>query len=185
MSYLLPPTSLLPGLSESEKIEVLDHLFEPCATLQGVLLPKIFQAKYGSYPEFIETAREELLSFLKHNSEDPRISKIIAAHPRLGAPKQGKPKEELSEHSSAEQKSLQGSPEEQAKLADLNEKYELTFPGLRYVVFVNGRSRPVVMDNMIERIQRNDINLERIEAFNAMCDIALDRASKLATSPKL
>lgn len=61
----------------------------------------------------------------------------------------------------------------------LNDKYETTFPGLRYVVFVNGRSREVIMNNMTERINRNDIVAERKEAFNAMCDIALDRAKKL------
>ncbi|CAH2355091.1 hypothetical protein CLIB1423_21S01618 [[Candida] railenensis] len=181
MTFSLPSVKSLPELSDSKKIEVLDHLFEPCSTLQAFLLPKVFLANFQSYREFIEASRKELLKFLSEskNGSDPRISKIIAAHPRLGAPKPGKVAETLSEHSSAEQKSLQGSPEEQAKLVELNEKYEQTFPGLRYVVFVNGRSRPTVMQNMIERIERNDIELEREDAFNAMCDIALDRASKL------
>jgi hypothetical protein len=65
-------------------------------------------------------------------------------------------------------------------------------------VFVNGRSRPVIMENMRERIERGDIKLERAEAikvrsrkvvnwilqadsqhYKAMCDIAADRAVKL------
>jgi hypothetical protein len=32
-------------------------------------------------------------------------------------------------------------------------------------VFVNGRSRPVVMENMRLRIDRGDIKLERLEAI--------------------
>jgi uncharacterized protein (UPF0210 family) len=35
------------------------------------------------------------------------------------------------------------------------------------------------MQNMRERIERGDIQAERLEAIQAMCDIALDRASKL------
>lgn len=46
-------------------------------------------------------------------------------------------------------------------------------------VFVNGRPRPEIMHNMRERIARGDIQAERLEAIQAMCDIALDRASKL------
>lgn len=46
-------------------------------------------------------------------------------------------------------------------------------------VFVNGRSRPEIMQNMRDRIARADIAAERQEAIQAMCDIALDRAAKL------
>lgn len=67
----------------------------------------------------------------------------------------------------------------QKRLAELNEEYEKTFPGLRYVVFVNGRSRDEIIANMEKRIKRNDIELEKKEAFEAMCDIALDRAAKM------
>jgi hypothetical protein len=35
------------------------------------------------------------------------------------------------------------------------------------------------MENMRFRIDRGDIGAERQEAIQAMCDIALDRASKL------
>lgn len=46
-------------------------------------------------------------------------------------------------------------------------------------VFVNGRSRPVIFENMRERIARGDINAERKDAIKAMCVIASDRAKKL------
>ena len=49
----------------------------------------------------------------------------------------------------------------------------------RTSVFVNGRPRPVIMENMRSRIDRADIKAERQEAIQAMCDIALDRAKKL------
>jgi 2-oxo-4-hydroxy-4-carboxy--5-ureidoimidazoline (OHCU) decarboxylase len=48
-------------------------------------------------------------------------------------------------------------------------------------VFVNGRPRPTIMENMRTRIDRGDIKTERQEAIQAMCDIATDRASKLQT----
>ncbi|EDK36466.2 hypothetical protein PGUG_00564 [Meyerozyma guilliermondii ATCC 6260] len=180
--------SLIPAseLSSSpEKGRVLDMLFEPCDVLREFLISALLShnEKYDSYDQFIETARKSLLDFLlsaeleasSGKPLDPRISKIIAAHPRLGAPKPSQPGEKLSEHSAAEQKSLADAAEQ---LGYWNEKYEETFPGLRYVVFVNGRSRDVIMKNMKVRIERGDIKKERVEAFNAMCDIAHDRASK-------
>jgi hypothetical protein len=77
-------------------------------------------------------------------------------------------------------------------LRKLNAEYEEKFPGLRYVyvspsslplsslsflprqkellttvcsVFVNGRTRPVVMENMRSRIARGDVEEERREAI--------------------
>lgn len=176
--YQLPSPKDLASLSSEQKVEVLDHLFEPCPTLAEFLLPQAFSRSYSSYKEFIESCRAHLIEYLaeeeKKQALSPAISRIISAHPRLGPSK-----DKLSSHSSAEQKSLSGSAEEAAKLAQLNEQYEQTFPGLRYVVFVNGRSREVIMENMKSRIDRGEITKEREEAFNAMCDIALDRAAKL------
>ena len=106
------------------------------------------------------------------------LDKILGAHPRLGE------KKVESAQSKAEQAQLNtGSEEEAAKLRDLNAEYEKTFPGLKYVygdqdfgpsrlganaissVFVDRRSRPVIMENMLERIARGDIKLERTEAI--------------------
>ncbi|KAI5840212.1 hypothetical protein DFP73DRAFT_482983, partial [Morchella snyderi] len=49
-------------------------------------------------------------------------------------------------------------------------------------VFVNGRSRAVIMEDMERRIARGDIETEKTEAINAMCDIARDRVDKLLPS---
>lgn len=187
MCYRLPPTDKLSILPHPQLTETLGHLFEPCQTLSSLLILKVFSknCKYATYTEMIESCRNELMQYLNAaeleakcsgTPIDPDISKIIAAHPRLGRSKVNKT-ENLSSHSSEEQKSVQASSDQEAfKLSELNEKYEATFPGLRYVVFVNGRPRSVIMKNMVERIERNDISKERLTAFNAICDIALDRA---------
>lgn len=181
MTFILPESKELPNLSVAEQTKVLDNLFEPCPTLTSILIDSVMSQSYKSYGELIETCRTQLLAYLKDAETEAvttgnirlEISKIISAHPRLGAAKK------LSDHSSNEQKSLQGSQEEAEKLIELNRQYEERFPGLRYVVFVAGRPRSVIMDNMRQRIERGDIKKERIEAFNAMCDIAIDRARKL------
>ena len=48
-----------------------------------------------------------------------------------------------------------------AELGRLNEEYEAKFPGLRFVVFVNGRGRGEIMEIMRERIGRGDWEAER------------------------
>lgn len=192
MSNELPPINLILSLPDAKKVQVLDNLFEPCSTLSNFIITHIFKERkepFQSYKDLVESIRNELLGFLKSEESksllDPNysvntdISKIIAAHPRLGPAKKSNETTKLSDHSSNEQKSLSGTKEESEKLIQLNDSYESTFPGLRYVVFVNGRSRQTIMENMTKRIERCDIKLEREEAFNAMCDIALDRAKKL------
>ncbi|KAF3993096.1 hypothetical protein FT663_00920 [Candidozyma haemuli var. vulneris] len=174
----LPDPETLAELKKDEVSDVLGHLFEPCPVLCDFIIKEVIKEPFNSYTTLIESTRGELLSFLEReeakSSVSPDVASIISAHPRLGPSK-----DKLSSHSNSEQKSLAGGEEEANKLADLNAQYEATFPGLRYVVFVNGRSRETIMQNMTERIQRNDIAAERREAFNAMCDIALDRARKL------
>ncbi len=46
-------------------------------------------------------------------------------------------------------------------------------------VFVNGRDRPTILEDMRARIDRNDAGLERADTIKAMCQIAADRARKL------
>ncbi|RCK67348.1 putative allantoinase 1 [Candida viswanathii] len=180
----LPSIATLKQLPPADQKHVLDQLFEPCDTLSNFIFIKVLPQDFASYPDFINLVRSELIVFLRinehaHNSYgeelSPVINEIISAHPRLGEPK----KEALSVHSSNEQKTLNSDPEIVAKLKEMNEKYEQRFPGLRYVVFVNGRNRLEILDDMNKRIERGDIKLEREQAFNAMCDIALDRAGKL------
>ena len=91
----------------------------------------------------------------------------MQSHPRLGAAKVD------SAQSRAEQASLgsgSGAAAEGEKLRVLNEEYEAAFPGLRYVVFVNGRSREAVMQDMRRRIARRDLHEERKEGVEVSFD---------------
>ncbi|KAI5959489.1 uncharacterized protein KGF55_005317 [Candida pseudojiufengensis] len=179
--YQLPTIEEFKSQSAQQQKLVYDHLFEPCDSVTWFIDTYVIKENFKTYPEFIELVRTRLLQtlnqttfFKSRNSKECNtlIENIISAHPRLGAPKGTK----LSEHSTNEQKKLEGI---QSRLKELNEQYESTFPGLRYVVFVNGRSRDEIIKNMEDRIARNNIELEKIDALEAMCDIALDRASKL------
>ncbi|KAI0908653.1 Oxo-4-hydroxy-4-carboxy-5-ureidoimidazoline decarboxylase [Ustulina deusta] len=110
------------------------------------------------------------------SSAREKLHGILGSHPRLGAKKVD------SVQSRAEQAQLNtGATDEAERLAALNREYEQRFPGLRYVVFVNGRSRDVVMQDMRRRIDRGDIRAEEREGIQAMVDIALDRAGKLGS----
>lgn len=83
-----------------------------------------------------------------------------------------------SAQSAAEQAKLQAGGEEEARLlAELNEEYERKFPGLRFVVWVNGRGRGEIMSIMRERIARGEWEEERDGAVevsllsNVVCSI--------------
>ncbi|KNG47835.1 Oxo-4-hydroxy-4-carboxy-5-ureidoimidazoline decarboxylase [Stemphylium lycopersici] len=172
----LPPITTLPHASSEDLTHVLDLLFEPSPPLRSITLPVLRSATFPSY-DILITAVTAQLSALAGSSDEKdvaRLSEILCSHPRLGEKKVD------SEQSRKEQAQLQqGAEEEKEKLAALNREYEDKFPGLRYVVFVNGRPRPEIMDNMRSRIDRGDAKAERLEAIQAMCDIALDRAAKL------
>ncbi|PBP27447.1 hypothetical protein BUE80_DR001735 [Diplocarpon rosae] len=174
--FQLPPVEDIPTLPKNERASVLDALFEPCEALHTLSLDQLHTQPFGSYNDLIASVGVQLTDLAESSSTSDIewLDKILGAHPRLGA------KKVHSVQSQAEQAQLNtGGEEEAKKLIDLNEEYEKAFPGLRYVVFVNGRSRPIIMENMRSRIDRGDINLERAEAIMAMCDIAADRAAKL------
>lgn len=146
---------------------------------------------FDSYDELISTVRDVLLavagalsdpSTYDHNTaiEDSKakepLLRILSAHPRLG---EKKVDSALSRAEQANLRSGGDSEEVLAQLAALNKEYEDTFPGLRYVVFVNGRGREEVMEDMRRRIARGDFAAEEKEGIEAMCAIAKDRARKL------
>ncbi|KAJ9150761.1 hypothetical protein NKR23_g3516 [Pleurostoma richardsiae] len=174
----LPDPGTLSALPEPTLTAVLDLLFEPSPDLHALAVPTLRAITFASYPELIDTLRDQLLAIAQEVHPDPAACRpllnILGSHPRLGEKKVD------SVQSAAEQAQLRsGGETEAAKLAALNAEYEAKFPGLRYVVFVNGRSRDVIMENMRSRIDRGDMALEEKEAINAMCDIAKDRAQKL------
>lgn len=187
----LPRCDRLSTLSVESQTGALDLLFEPSQTLHDIVRPSLIARSFDSYNDLVNEIHTLLMS-LPPGSQD--LHAILGSHPRLGAPKVE------SAQSAAEQAKLRGNTEETARLAELNAKYEATFPGLRFVVFVNGRGRPEIMANMEERIARRDPRAEEVEAINvgpcgvpihlalltaiqAMCAIAKDRANKLPVSP--
>ncbi|KAK3358451.1 Oxo-4-hydroxy-4-carboxy-5-ureidoimidazoline decarboxylase [Lasiosphaeria ovina] len=201
----LPGIASLPSLPDAALTSTLDLLFEPSPQLHALALPTLRTLSFGSYADLIATLRDELLAIAAAVSgprADPDatpdarrpLHAILASHPRLGPAKPPTPhadhddneeeeEEELSAQSAAEQAQLRGGdPADAQRLAALNDEYEAAFPGLRYVVFVNGRSRDVIMADMRRRIDRADPQAEEREAIQAMCDIAADRAARLQKS---
>lgn len=165
MTPTLPDVTTLASLPEPTLISVLDLLFEPSEDLHTLAIPTLRSITFATYPELIDTLRDQLLAIAQSVHSDPSARKpllsILGSHPRLGAKKVD------SAQSAAEQAQLQSGAEAEAeKLAALNREYEDTFPGLRYVVFVNGRSRDVIMENMRRRIDRGDFAAEEKEAIN-------------------
>jgi len=126
-SQILPAVSTLPSLTVEERATVLSHLFEPCQTLNELVVDDLGQKIFNSYNEVIEHVRSLLLSVQVSGShpDTGRLLKILAAHPRLGA------KKVESEHSKMEQASLAGSQEEAERLKQLNDEYEMRFPGMQ------------------------------------------------------
>lgn len=154
-SPVLPQISVLRSLSESEQTQTLDLLFEPSPEIHSTLIPVIASRQHTSYNELIETCRSAFLSLAAQSSADKpnqTLLSILGSHPRLGA------KKVESAQSVAEQAKLGG--DEGEVLARLNREYEERFPGLRYVVFVNGRGRPEIMEDMKVRIERGDFDKE-------------------------
>ncbi|KZL83426.1 ohcu decarboxylase [Colletotrichum incanum] len=172
----LPDISTLSNLSAEEQTRVLDTLFEPSPAIHALVLPSISAASFRSYDELITHCYKIFEALTADPSRKAELHSIIGSHPRLGA------KKVESSQSAAEQAQLQSG--DATELAALNAEYEARFPGLRYVVFVNGRGRPEIMDNMRKRISRGDLASEERAAVQAMCNIARDRAAKLQTIPR-
>jgi len=155
---------------------VLDALFEPSTALHTLSLDLLNTKTFPSYNDLIASVGVQLtdLSESPSSSDVEWLDKILGAHPRLGS------KKVESKQSEQEQAQLNsGGNDEAQKLKALNDEYEAAFPGLIYIVFVNGRGREEIMASMRQRIDRGDIRLERAEAIKAMCDIAADRSFKL------
>ncbi|KAI8625633.1 Oxo-4-hydroxy-4-carboxy-5-ureidoimidazoline decarboxylase [Xylariaceae sp. FL1651] len=204
----LPPISSLPTADEETIKLVLDTLFEPSPEIHAIALPAIQQKRrilanpgvsadlpppstapqpatvpdnltFTSYTSLIEHVGMLMtqLTVSTVPAAREKLHGILSSHPRLGAKKVD------SIQSRAEQAQLNaGAADEAERLAALNQEYEGRFPGLRYVVFVNGRSRDVIMRDMRRRIDRGDIGAEEREGIQAMVDIAIDRARKLLAS---
>ena len=174
-SFRLPQIQDVPSASQAERAAILDSLFEPSQSLRLLCNPLLRDNVYPSYEALTDAVQLELVKLAKSTSDydKDKLTKILSSHARLGE------KKVESAQSQAEQAQLNSPNEtETAKLAKMNDLYEKTFTALRYVAFVAGRSRSLILQDMERRIDRGEFDAEKIEAINAMRDIALDRAHK-------
>ncbi|KAJ5747482.1 uncharacterized protein N7511_009178 [Penicillium nucicola] len=185
----LPPPSTITSLPQEAQLRVLDTLFEPSPELHQLMIPVLAQS-FTTYPALIDAVGARMSALSAQNSPTDRnvLFGILGSHPRLGrAPANP---EHLSELSKKEQAQLNTGAEEQAeKLIALNAEYEDRFPGLRFVTFVNGRSRDVIMVEMRQRIDRGDAEREIEETIQMDTDHPAlpispeDRPPRAATFP--
>lgn len=166
-STKLPPIETVPTLSTEDRAAILDLLFERSTPLRTISVPVLHEKRFPAYADLISAVGVQLteLSESASSSDTAWLESILGSHPRLGA------KKVESVQSQAEQAQLQGSDDEAEQLRSLNEEYERKYPGLRYVVFVNGRSRATIMDDMRLRIAIGDRKSERLAAIKVSKDL--------------
>lgn len=160
-SNKLAPIANISALPTQDRAAILDLLFEPSTQLHTLSVPLLHEKKFESYADLISAVGVQLTDLAESasSSDTEWLESILESHPRLGAKKVD------SAQSQAEQAQLQGTTDEAAQLLTLNQDYERKYPGLRYVVFVNGKSRSVVMDDMRQRIANSDLRSERFAAI--------------------
>lgn len=144
----LPPLSTISGPSHSGSplARALAILFEPSHVLISTLEPQLASSLKGqnliSYSQLIDAALGAIASW-----DTSYQSEFIAGHPRIGESKN------LSTLSAKEQGVttpgiIPTPPEVLARLSHLNTCYETRYTGLRYITFVNGRTRRAVAEEM-------------------------------------
>ena len=129
-SYGLPPISSVPTKSTSERLAILDLLFEPSRQLHTLSVGLLSTEEFPSYNDMIASIGIQLTDLAESNSTSDVewLEEILRAHPRLGE------KRINSAQSRMEQAQLNSNKtSEEPELEKLNAEYELTFPGLRYV----------------------------------------------------
>ena len=179
----LPPISTLLSLPAQTRAQILDLLFEPCPALHTLALPLTSPTSatvgssttepFASYDDLIIAVGTSLNALVESTSSSDRqwLDTILAAHPRLGEKKvdsalSSAEQAAMAAASASQESTSKADAEEEAEeLARLNDEYEAAFPGLRYVVFVAGRPRGVITEDMRARIRRGDGEMERREAI--------------------
>ncbi|KAG6381551.1 Oxo-4-hydroxy-4-carboxy-5-ureidoimidazoline decarboxylase [Boletus reticuloceps] len=154
VSYRQTQMSMFNDEQDAEQAlkDVLVALFEYSDVLAHHLLPELL-ASHGEKPRVYH--RSDIEGVLGRSMDNIRSwgpelrAQFIGGHPRIGETKN------LSVLSSKEQSdgtSQPTPPEVLARLAHLNACYEHVYPGLRYITFVNGRSRAVIAEEMEDKL---------------------------------
>jgi 2-oxo-4-hydroxy-4-carboxy--5-ureidoimidazoline (OHCU) decarboxylase len=142
------------GEQDAEKAlrDVLVTLFEHSDVLARHLLPELLATQRDNpradQLSEIENVLRRSMDIIR--SWDPELrAHFVGGHPRIGETKN------LSVLSSKEQSggtSQPTPPEVLTRLTHLNACYEHVYPGLRYITFVNGRSRAVIAEEMEDKL---------------------------------
>lgn len=183
----LPSIDEFKSSSLNEQVDILDVLFEHSDSLVWFTLQnsRFMASGWNSYVELVNAIKDKLLKVCDDTEAEgissrgvDHLANIVGAHPRLGDSKQ-----KLSVHSMKEQANLTGSTVDSLEiltwLKTLNDKYEKKYEGLKFVVFVNGRSYDRISKLMEQRINSNNTWFEECRiAINEMTDIAIDRLNK-------
>jgi len=137
---------------ETEFTNILTQLFEHSDILTNKLIPELLH----STPESLLTDTDALIDraiALIHAWGADEQAQFIIAHPRIGENKQ------LSALSAKEQSGglsattrVETPPEVLQRLEHLNACYEHVYAGLRYITFVNGRSRAAIAREMEDKL---------------------------------
>ncbi|KAF9936428.1 hypothetical protein BGZ67_002375 [Mortierella alpina] len=159
-------------------------LFEPAPPIVKHLYSK---RPYASYSALIDETSHLLTNVDQFLTEQEQLD-VINAHPRIGAAKanlsalslieQGYTPEDAAKKVDATATPSQDDEVTQATLKRLNQEYEDKY-GFKFVVFVNGRPRNVIIPVMEERIKNSTQEEEKKIALRDMVLIARDRLKKL------
>ena len=135
------------GEGDTKLGDAVDVLYEHSPVLREDVLPALIaeirndEEPPTNYAELTDLVAKSLRSF------DKRIqAQFIAAHPRIGEVTG------LSALSAAEQSAKATPPEVLQRLEFLNACLERRYPGLRYITFVNGRSRAQIRDELERKL---------------------------------
>jgi len=173
----LPSIEELNALGDVERlVDALRPLIE-AAPLVGDMVWNL--RPFRSYEDLVHR-----LEAACHASGRSKLLELINAHPRIG-----ENKAVLSNLSlvSVKEQGLDREPQDLSamelvdqQLAELNREYEAKF-GFRFVVFVNGRPKPEILEVMKRRILRSSED-EYATAVPDMFAIMLSRIPRLTAS---
>jgi len=167
----LPPISKI-LTNPPELANTLSVLFEPSPILHLTLVPQLSSTLsrkpiITSYAKLVDL----VISTLNTTCSDTLRAQFIAGHPRIGE------SHNLSNLSAKEQGASTATtttatpPDVLRRIAYLNTCYVRTYPGLRYITFVNGRSRAAIAEEIedvlgIEHsLEGGEPPLENFKAF--------------------
>jgi 2-oxo-4-hydroxy-4-carboxy--5-ureidoimidazoline (OHCU) decarboxylase len=138
-----------PSHPDSPLAVALSILFEPSPILLSTLEPQLASVLSDTDTEDSISSYSQLIheAMVKISEWDKSLRlKFIAGHPRIG---ESKNLSNLSAKEQGAETTSTATPREVlARLAHLNACYEQRYPGLRYITFVNGRSRAAIVEEM-------------------------------------